>query len=83
MNSEIRVGELISTIEYDYPTFHLSMQCYWAEVISGELEPLEALDTRWLTKEMLNSVEWLPADITLVETVKSQMSYLPFTEPHY
>lgn len=73
LNSDIKVGGLIDTIEYDYPTFHLSMECFWAEVISGNLEPLEALDTRWLTKENLNSVSWLPADITLIERIKSQM----------
>lgn len=73
LNTDIKVGELIETIEYDYPAFHLSMKCFWAEVISGKLEPLEALDTRWLTKEKLDSVEWLPADIALIETIKPQM----------
>lgn len=73
LNSDIKVGELIDTIEYDYPTFHLSMGCFWAEVISGNLEPLEALDARWFTKENLDSVNWLPADITLIETIRFQM----------
>jgi 8-oxo-dGTP diphosphatase len=73
LNSEIKVGDLIETIEYDYPTFHLSMKCFWAEVISGKLEPLEALEARWLTKENLDSVNWLPADIALIERIKSQM----------
>lgn len=73
LNSDIKVGELIDTIEYDYPTFHLSMECFWAEVIFGNLEPLEALDARWLTKGKLDSVNWLPADITLIETIRSQM----------
>jgi 8-oxo-dGTP diphosphatase len=73
LNSDIKVGGLIDNIEYDYPTFHLSMECFWAEVISGKLEPLEALEARWLTKENLDSVNWLPADITLIERIKSQM----------
>jgi 8-oxo-dGTP diphosphatase len=73
LNSDIKVGGLIDTIEYDYPTFHLSMQCFWAELISGELELLEALEARWLTKENVDSVNWLPADIALVERIKSQM----------
>ncbi|MDO4305614.1 MAG: (deoxy)nucleoside triphosphate pyrophosphohydrolase [Eubacteriales bacterium] len=73
LNSDIKVGELIDTIEYDYPTFHLSMECFWAEVISGNLEPLEALDARWFTKGNLDSVNWLPADITLIETIRFQM----------
>lgn len=73
LNSDIKVGELIDTIEYDYPTFHLSMECFWAEVLLGNLESLEALDARWLTKGNLDSVNWLPADITLIETIRSRM----------
>lgn len=73
LNSDIKVGELIAAIEYDYPTFHLFMECFWAEVIAGKLEPLEALDARWLTRDRLDSVNWLPADITLIETIRSQM----------
>lgn len=60
LDTEIRVGELIDTIEYDYPTFHLSMDCFWAEVIAGRLVLKEAEDARWLTKETLESVQWLP-----------------------
>ncbi len=67
------VGDLINTIEYDYPVFHLSMDCFWAEVVSGKLELLEAKEAKWLTKDMLDSVKWLPADVQLVETIKSQM----------
>ena len=67
------VGDLINTIEYDYPAFHLSMDCFWAEVVSGKLELLEAKEAKWLTKDMLDSVKWLPADVHLVETIKSQM----------
>ena len=70
LDTEIRVGELIDTIEYDYPTFHLSMYCFWAEVVAGKLELKEAAAAKWLTKETLDSVEWLPADITLIEKIK-------------
>ncbi len=70
LDTEIRVGELIDTIEYDYPTFHLSMDCFWAEVVAGNLVLKEAAAAKWLTKETLDSVEWLPADITLIEKIK-------------
>ena len=70
LDTEIRVGELIDIIEYDYPTFHLSMDCFWAEVVAGNLVLKEAAAAKWLTKETLDSVEWLPADITLIEKIK-------------
>lgn len=69
LDTEIRVGELIDTIEYDYPTFHLSMDCFWAEVIAGRLVLKEAEDARWLTKETLESVQWLPADQTIIDAI--------------
>lgn len=71
LDTDIRLGELIDTIEYDYPTFHLSMDCFWAEVITGDLILKEAQDAKWLTKETIDSVNWLPADITLIEKIKS------------
>ena len=67
--TEIKVGELIDTVEYDYPDFHLSMDCFWCEVISGDLVLLEAQEARWLTKDELDSVKWLPADMGLVEVI--------------
>lgn len=73
LDTEIRVGELIDTIEYDYPTFHLSMDCFWAEVVAGRLVLKEAEDARWLTKETLESVQWLPADASLIEHIKASM----------
>lgn len=73
LETEIKVGSLIDTIEYDYPSFHLSMDCFWCEVISGELKLLEAEDAKWLTKETINDVQWLPADITLIEKVYSEL----------
>ena len=73
LDTEIRVGELIATIEYDYPTFHLSMDCFWVEVVTGRLVLKEAEDARWLTKETLESVQWLPADAALIEHIKASM----------
>ena len=70
LETEISVGELIDTIEYDYPTFHLSMDCFWAEIVSGDLVLTEHEAAKWLTKEELDSVEWLPADITLIDKIK-------------
>ena len=70
LDTEIKVGDLIDTIEYDYPTFHLSMDCFWCEIISGNLVLKEHEEAKWLTKEELDSVEWLPADITLIEKLK-------------
>lgn len=73
LDTEIRVGELIDMIEYDYPTFHLSMDCFFAEVVAGRLVLKEAEDARWLTKETLESVPWLPADASLIERIKASM----------
>lgn len=73
LNIEIKVEELVDTIEYDYPAFHLSMECFWAEVVSGELVLKEHKAAKWLKKEELDSVEWLPADISLIEEVKRGM----------
>ena len=73
LDTDISVGELIDTIEYDYPTFHLSMDCFWAEVVSGNLELKEAEAAKWLTKETLGSVEWLPADVTLIDKISASL----------
>lgn len=70
LESEIRVLEQIDTIEYEYPTFHLSMDCFFAELVSGELVLTEHTAAKWLTKEELDTVDWLPADVTLIEKLK-------------
>ena len=70
LDTEISVGELIDTIEYDYPQFHLSMDCFWCEIVSGKLELKEHEAARWLTKEALDSVDWLPADQALIEKIR-------------
>ena len=69
----IQVGDLIDTIEYDYPTFHLSMDCFWANVEFGELVLKEAEAAKWLTVDELDSVQWLPADLTLIEKIRKTM----------
>lgn len=73
LETEISVGDLIDTIEFDYPTFHLSMDCFWAEIVSGDLVLKEHEAAKWLTRDELDSVEWLPADVTLVEKMKMAM----------
>lgn len=73
LDTEISVGKLIDRIEYDYPTFHLSMDCFWCEILSGDLVLKEAEDAKWLTKETLDSVDWLPADITLIEQIRGEL----------
>ncbi len=73
LDTEISVGELIDTIEYDYPTFHLSMDCFWCEIIKGDLVLKEHEAAKWLTKEKMDSVEWLPADITIVGKIKEAL----------
>lgn len=65
LDTKITVGDLIGTIEYDYLTFHLLMDCFWREILAGELKLLEAEDAKWLSKKELYSVRWLPADVPL------------------
>jgi len=70
LDTEISVGALIETIEYDYPTFHLSMDCFWCEIVNGDLVLREHEASRWLRKTELDDVEWLPADITIIDKIK-------------
>lgn len=70
LDTEIEVGEYFATIEYDYPAFHLSMRCYLCEVTAGNLVLKEHEAARWLTGATLDSVEWLPADITIIEKIR-------------
>ena len=74
LDTEIAVGELITTIEYDYPAFHLSMACFWCSVVSGELVLKEAQEARWLSVDQLNSVKWTPADIEIVDMIKIMLA---------
>jgi len=71
LDTEIRVGEFITTVEYDYPAFHLSMDCFWCEIISGELLLKEHEAAQWLPLSDLRQVNWLPADVLVVECLES------------
>ena len=73
LDVKIEVGELIDTIEYDYPTFHLSMDCFLCVVVDGEIILKEAEAARWLGKYELYSVDWLPADIALIEKLQNSL----------
>ena len=73
MDAEVEIGELVHTVEYNYPDFHLSMDCFFCSIHSGQWEMKEHLDARWLKKEELDSVEWLPADVGLIELLKREL----------
>ena len=73
LDVDIRVGKLLETVEYDYPEFHLTMHCFICELLSEEIVLKEHEDARWLKKEELDSVPWLPADITIIEKIKAYM----------
>ena len=74
LKTSIKVGALIDTIDYDYPTFHLHMYCYLCEIIDGDLLLLEHEDSSWLTKDTLYSVDWLPADLTIIKRIEQLLS---------
>ena len=69
--TEIEVDELLTTVEYDYPKFHLTMQCYLCTIISGDLTLLEHEDARWLALDELDCVKWLPADKDVIEKLST------------
>lgn len=71
LDTKITVGDFIQTIEYDYPKFHLSMDCFWCEIESGTPVLKEHAAAKWLTNNQLNSVEWLPADKSVIEVLDS------------
>ena len=73
LDTEIEVVKLLDTVEYDYPQFHLSMDCFICKIKSGDLVLKEHEAAKWLTKENLDSVDWLPADLSLVEKIRSEM----------
>lgn len=73
LDTEIKVGDFIDTIEYDYPEFHLSMDCFWCEILEGNLDLKEHEAAKWLAKEELDSVNWLPADITIIDIIKREI----------
>lgn len=73
LDTEISVGELIDTVEYDYPTFHLSMDCFWCEIVKGDLILKEHEAAKWLDKESLYNVDWLPADVSLISIISKMI----------
>ncbi|MCP1103439.1 8-oxo-dGTP diphosphatase [Aequitasia blattaphilus] len=72
LETEVKVEELVHTVEYDYPQFHLTMHCYLCTIVEGELTLTEHEASRWLAKAEINSVDWLPADIEVVNILKNQ-----------
>ena len=73
LDTEVEVKELFDTVEYDYPKFHLSMDCFWCELESEHVVLNEHEDAKWLSKAQLDSVDWLPADVTLVDKIAKGM----------
>jgi 8-oxo-dGTP diphosphatase len=75
METMIEVGEKIGTVEYDYPNFHLKMHCFWAKVKEGKFKLLEHDAVMWLDKKSIQTIQWLPADVELVEKVAKRLDY--------
>ena len=73
LDTEVSVGELMDTVEYDYPQFHLSMDCFWCEIVKGDLVLKEHEAARWLNKKSIDDVEWLPADVTVIGEISVRM----------
>lgn len=69
LDADIRVGSLLETVEYDYPAFHLTMHCFFCELISEDIVLKEHEDARWLSEEELDTVDWLPADVGLIDKI--------------
>lgn len=74
LDTEVQVGSLIDHVQYAYPEFHLEMDCFWCMVLNGDLRLKEAEDARWLTKEDLFSVKWLPADLEILDKIAKALS---------
>ena len=72
LDAEIEVGDLLETVEWDYPTFHLTMHCYICTLTSESMHLNEHEASAWLTKETLKSVKWLPADLVLLDKIQVQ-----------
>ena len=73
LDADIEIGDLIRTVEWDYPAFHLTMHCYWCALTSDSLHLNEHASARWLGKEELHSVRWLPADIALLDDIAKEL----------
>lgn len=73
LDTEIEVGDLLTTVEYDYPNFHLTMYCYLCSVINGQLLLREHEDARWLASDEMESVKWLPADLKVINILSTKL----------
>ena len=73
LDVEIEVDDFLTKIEYDYPNFHLSMNCFFARIINGKLKLKEHSNAKWLTSDELDSVDWLPADLTIIDLIKEKL----------
>ena len=71
LGADIAVGRHLVTAEHDYDSFHLSMRCYFCSLVSDRIDLLEHADARWLDMDTIDSVEWLPADIQVVDAIKA------------
>ena len=74
LETEIVVDEYLHTVEYDYPAFHLSMKCYLCHIVEGDLVLKEHEAAKWLTRDNLHSVDWLPADHELIPIIEKKLS---------
>lgn len=74
---EIAPQKLVTTVEYDYPKFHLTMHCFLSRIVSGKINLLEHEDAKWLARDELDSVDWLPADVEVVQALKTVWSQEP------
>ncbi len=73
LNVEIKIGKLIDTVEYDYPAFHLSMDCFWCVMVEGKITLSAAGEARWLNKDDLDSVNWLPANTSIIRKIQNEL----------
>ena len=73
LDTEVEVGDCLTVIEYDYPDFHLSMQCFWCQIVEGTPVLKEHEAARWLDPESIDSVDWLPADRTIIPTIAAAL----------
>ena len=80
LDTDIAVGDYLTTIEYDYPAFHLSMQCFWCKIVDGTPVLIEHEAARWLDLDHIDSVDWLPADRTIIDLIRDKMTGQAATE---
>ena len=84
LDADITVGDLLTTVEYDYPDFHLSMDCFWAELVPGScMRLMEHEASRWLMADEIDTVDWLPADVEVAKCIglKTEMLQPGRTDP--